>query len=198
MMVCKSRTEINIAEAVEVYGFSLVPRSLFAPDGSMLRCSTKSALMNAIEKHVNQKNSTTAEYRIIDGMAELQSLDKPTWITTCSQLAEHYMNQLLRKCSESDEIYVVFDRYDVELSQKSVTWVRSQGGQDPVYYRITDSTHIGKVPMKKLLSHNKTKMQLTEYLARKALAIDHAEIIEKRLVAARELLVRQHTRMWCI
>ena len=27
-------------------------------------------------------------------------------------------------------------------------------------------------------------MQLTEYLARKALVIDHAEIIEKRLVAA--------------
>ena len=36
--------------------------------------------------------------------------------------------------------------------------------------------------MKKLLSHNKTKMELTEYLARKAL--DHAEIIGKRLVAA--------------
>ena len=53
-----------------------------------------------------------------------------------------------------------------------------------MYYRITDSTHIGKVPMKKLFSHNKTKMHLTEYLARKALATDHAEIIEKRLVAA--------------
>ena len=51
-----------------------------------------------------------------------------------------------------------------------------------MYYRITDSTHIGKVPMKKLLSHNKTKMELTKYLARKAL--DHAEIIGKRLVAA--------------
>ena len=158
MMVCKSRTEINIAEAVEVYGFSLVPRSLFASDGSMLHCSTKSALMNAIEKHVNRKNSTTAEYRvapsmqgkvsIVDGMAELQSLDKPTWITTCSQLAEHDMNQLLQKCSESDEIYVVFD------SHKS-TKVRC--GQDPVYYRITDSTNIGKVPMKKLLSQNKLK-----------------------------------------
>ena len=36
IMVCKSRTEINIAEAVEVYEFSLVPRSLFASDGSML------------------------------------------------------------------------------------------------------------------------------------------------------------------
>ena len=116
-------------------------------------------------------------------MAELQSLvcmlDKPTSITTCSQLAEHYTNQLLQKCSESDEIHVVFDRYDVEFSLKSATRVRRQGGQDPVYYRITDSTHVGKVPMKKLLSHNKTKMELTEYLARKAL-----EMIEKRLVAA--------------
>ena len=74
IMVCKSRTEINIAEAVEVYEVSLVPRSLFASD-----CSTKSALINAIEKHVNRENSTT-EYRvapsmqgkgsIVDGMAE--------------------------------------------------------------------------------------------------------------------------------
>jgi len=36
--------------------------------------------------------------------------------------------------------------------------------------------------MKKLLSHKKTKMELTDYIARKAL--DHAEIIGKRLVAA--------------
>ena len=58
MMVWKSRTEIKIAEAVEVYEFSLVPRSLFASDGSMLHCSTKSALVNAIEKHVNWENFT--------------------------------------------------------------------------------------------------------------------------------------------
>ena len=161
MMVCKSRPEINIAEAVEVYEFSLVPRPLFASDGSMLRCSTKSALMNAIDKHVNRQNSTT-EYRvttsmqgtvsIVAGMAELQSLDKPMWITTCSQLAEHYLNQLLQKCSESDDIYVVLNRYDVELFLKSATRVRRQCDQNPVYYRITDSTHIGKVPMKKLVS----------------------------------------------
>ena len=29
------------------------------------------------------------------------------------------MNQLLQKCSESDEIHVVYDRYDVELSPKA-------------------------------------------------------------------------------
>ena len=89
--------------------------------------------MNAIEKHVNPANSTTecrvapsmqGKVSIVDGMAELQSLDKPTWITTCSQLAEHYMNQLLRKCSDSDEIHVVFERCDVELSLKTATRVR--------------------------------------------------------------------------
>jgi len=69
----------------------------------MLHCSTKSALMNAIEKHVNPENSTTesrvapsmpGKVSIVNDMAELQSLDKLTWITTCSQLAEHYINQL--------------------------------------------------------------------------------------------------------
>jgi len=78
MMVCKSRPEINLAEAVGVYEFSLVPRSLLASDGSMLHCSTKSALINAIDKHVNPENSTTecqvapftkGKVSIVDGMA---------------------------------------------------------------------------------------------------------------------------------
>lgn len=42
MMVCKLRPEINIAEAGGVYEISLVPRSLFASDGSMLHCSIES------------------------------------------------------------------------------------------------------------------------------------------------------------
>ena len=52
-----------------------------------------------------------------------------------------------------------------------------------MYYRITDATHNGgKVLMKKLWLHIKPKMELTEYLTRKAL--DHVEIIGKLLVAA--------------
>ena len=38
-----------------------------------------------------------------------------------------------------------------------------------MYYRITDSTHIGKVTMKRLLSHGATKKEFTEYLSAKAL-----------------------------
>ena len=35
----------------------------------------------------------------------------------------------------------------------------------PVYYKITDGTHIRKTPMKKLLAHVKKKAELTEYLS---------------------------------
>lgn len=40
-------------------------------------------------------------------------------------------------------------------------------GQALVYYHITDTTHIAKVPLKRLLSHTKTKMELTIYLSLK-------------------------------
>ena len=38
-----------------------------------------------------------------------------------------------------------------------------------MFYRITNSTHIAKVPMKRLLSDTRTKMDLTVYLAEKAI-----------------------------
>ena len=39
MMICKSRPEVDIKEAIALYEFSVVPRSLFAPDGTMLHAT---------------------------------------------------------------------------------------------------------------------------------------------------------------
>ena len=50
MMVCRSRTEIDLKETVGIYEFAVVPRSMFAPDGSMLQCTAKSTLMAIPEK----------------------------------------------------------------------------------------------------------------------------------------------------
>ena len=60
-------------------------------------------------------------------------------------------------------------RYDVSLSLKSATRLPRQGAQVTVYYKITNCTHICKTPMKKLRAHVRTKAELTEYLASKAL-----------------------------
>ena len=55
------------------------------------------------------------------------------------------------------------------MSLKEATREKRQGTQDSVYYWITDSAKISKVPVKKLLSHTKTKMELTIFLADKAM-----------------------------
>ena len=49
VMVCRTRPDIDVQEAVGVHKFTVVPRPLFAADGSMLNCSNKSALMTLIE-----------------------------------------------------------------------------------------------------------------------------------------------------
>ena len=38
LVVCKARPSINLEDTMGKYEFSIVPRSLFAPDGAMLHC----------------------------------------------------------------------------------------------------------------------------------------------------------------
>ena len=77
---------------------------------------------------------------------------------------------------------LIFDRYDLPFSLKAATRVRRQGSQAPVYYHITDTTHIAKVPKRKLLSHTKTKMELTISLGQKIK--EYADRSERQLVVA--------------
>ncbi|XP_032229946.2 uncharacterized protein LOC5505744 [Nematostella vectensis] len=183
-LVAKSRPEIDMKEAVGEFEFNVVPKSMFAQDGSVLHCSCKSALMAILEKVANTgASSNTAELEIhppiqegtrmkvsiVDGMAEVQALDKPSWIKNCSQLADHFLERVLYRYHGSDELQLVFHRYDVPLSLETATRVSRQGKEAPIYYKISDATHIAKIPMKRLLSHVKTKSELTEYLAVKLL-----------------------------
>ena len=57
------------------------------------------------------------------------------------------------------------------LSFKSATRERRQGDAQPVFYRITDTTFITKVPLKRLLAHTRTKMELTYFLAANVIRI---------------------------
>ena len=191
MMVCKSRPEIDIKETVGQYEFSIVPRSLFAADGTMLHCASKSNLMSILEKLNDNRNDVQEsswpnedqmKVAIVDGMAEVQSLDMPEWIRNCAQLAEHFSNRVMQMHTGSNEVRLIFDRYDLPFSLKAATRVRRQGSQAPVYYHITDTTHIAKVPMKRLLSQTKTKMELTIYLGQKIK--EYADGSGKQLVVA--------------
>ena len=71
-MVSRRCPEIDIKETIGLHEFSLVPRSLFAEDGSMLRCFAKSVLIAILEKlpsrSSDQRNgdSTTTDVTGLD------------------------------------------------------------------------------------------------------------------------------------
>ena len=134
MLICKSRPEIDIKEAVGVYEFSVVPRSMFAADGNMLHCSAKSALMSILEKLPSDRPVEQAEptdqlvnaggqIKVVDGMAEVQALEKPDWIKTCSDLADHFTVTIFLKYREADEVCVIFDRFVTPVDIYLVTFV---------------------------------------------------------------------------
>ena len=44
-------------------------------------------------------------------MAKVQVLEKPDWIKTCSELAEHFILTIFNKYRDADEIRLIFDRF---------------------------------------------------------------------------------------
>lgn len=196
MMVSKSRPEILIKRLLATISspwfqdyylpqtgqcFTVQPKVLYQlySRSLMVEDTVRTTINN------EQPDATTAQKKVIilDGMAELQFLDKPDWIKDCSQLANYFCNRIVQKHVNSDEVRLVFDRYDLPSFLKAATREIRQGGQDPDYYRIPDSTLIAKVPMKRLLSHIRIKMDLTVYLAEKITR--HAVRHGKRFVVAR-------------
>lgn len=106
---------------------------------------------------------------VIDGMSVVQAMGKPPWVKTCAQWADHFIAMLDSKCSEYDEVHLVFDRYDLPTSLKEATRERRQGGKPATAYHVEDNTPVGKVSAKQFLSSTTTKDELTVYLAKKAL-----------------------------
>jgi hypothetical protein len=85
---------------------------------------------------------------------------------TVKDLAEWFNDRLMTLTRGYDEIIVVFDTYRPD-SLKSTTREKRRQGKDPVQYEVKDDTNIKHIPMTRFLSHERTKADLTEYLATK-------------------------------
>ena len=172
VLICKSRPKVGIKEAVGMYEVSVAEiRSLFAPDGTMLHCSCKSSQAGFL-----WRCNIWSQYRAhrcarqganVAQIAEIQSLGKPDFIKPCNRLPGRTLQQ-----SSSAIIFtntmtakrVMFERYEARSSLKSDIRARREGSENPIYYHVTDTTHshIGKVPLKKLLLHTKDQQETKE------------------------------------
>jgi len=61
-------------------------------------------------------------------MAVDQTMGKPPWVKTCTQWADPFTATLDSKCSDYDEVHLVFDLYNLPTSLKEATRERHQGG----------------------------------------------------------------------
>ena len=60
---------------------------------------------------------------IVNGMAEVQALEKPDGIKTSSDLADHFTVTIFHKYREADEVHVIFNRFVTPTSIYLVTFV---------------------------------------------------------------------------
>ena len=74
---------------------------------------------NRNHRRVAGPNEDQMKVATVDGMAEVQSLYKPKWIRNCAlQLAEHFSNRVMQTHNGSNEVRLIFDRYDLPFPLK--------------------------------------------------------------------------------
>ena len=93
MVLARSSRDINQKEAIGNYEFTLTPRALFAPDGTILRCMDKSKLIHLLNKLTTTQplpqddelpedgmdttqNVPSRKIALVDGMVLLQQMAK--------------------------------------------------------------------------------------------------------------------------
>ena len=173
--------------------------ALFSPDGTILQCRDKSKLIHLLNKlstiqPLSQEgelpedgmNTTqdvpSRKITLVDGMVLLQQMTKkPATIVTVKDLSECLNNRLMSFTRDYDEIIFVFDTYR-DYSLKSATRDKRRQGRAPIQYQVRDDTNIKHIPMNRFLSQDKTKADLTNYLAAKIL--EYNSTAQKRVITS--------------
>jgi hypothetical protein len=191
LIVTRSQRDLDFEETLGKYEMSNVPRSMFAYDGTMNMCTSKRKLLSILKSLCENSPdelpaSTPADLpqlcvAVVDGMAELQALEKTVAITTCADLSKAFTSKMQNKYWKYDEVHIIFDTY-YDSSIKSLTRSRRLLGEEPCQFKIGDNTNIANISMKKFLSHIRTKDALTDYLAHKLL--ENARKTGQKLVVA--------------
>ena len=205
MILARSNRDIDQKHAIGTYEFTLTPRALFSPDGSLLPCTDKSKLIHSLKSiadndpsgenralgvKVNEEENVVQtsdegehpKIAVVDGMVVVQKLNiKAATVKTVRDLSICYNDRLMDITRDYDEVIVVFDTYKHD-SLKSKTRERRQKEKSAVQYQVKDGTKIHHITLQKNLSHEETKAQLAEYLAEKI--IDYNQNSDKLVITS--------------
>ena len=83
---------------------------------------------------------------------------------TVKYLSECFNDRLMSLTRDYEEIILVFDRYRNDY-MKHATRDKRRQGRAAMQYQVRDDTNIKHITMSRFLSYDKTKGDLTNYLA---------------------------------
>ena len=177
LIVCRTRHDIDLPSYLGDYEFSVVPRSLFTPDGQLYKSTDESVILNEMENLTNQAqdvlfhtSSVPNEKNnviIFESMAIVNSIsnENSKYIKTCEDFENVFTNQIIDESQRFSEIRIIFDFY-LHTSLKSKTRNdRTNGTQ--ILYKVDDSTIIKLLKISKFRSHIMTKQDWTVYLSQR-------------------------------
>ena len=117
-----ARVRPFLPSTIGEYELSIVPRSLFAIDGSLLIPSDKASLMHAIEDvpledlMADEETIEIGEFDhvlIVDAIAIVQSMKKTSSMTKMLHLKEAFLKRISKMMRGYDKGRIIFDRYIV-------------------------------------------------------------------------------------
>ena len=121
--MCRTRPYIDLLSYLGDYEFSVVPRSLFTPDGQLYKSTDKSVILNEIENLTNQAQDVLFHASsvpngnnsaiIFESMAIVNSISNENlkYIKTCEDFVNVFTNQIIDESQRFSEIRIIFDFY---------------------------------------------------------------------------------------
>ena len=133
--MCRTRHDIDLPSYLGDYEFSVVPRSLFTPDGQLYKSTGESVILNEMENLTNQAqdvlfhtSSVPNEKNnviIFESMAIVNSIsnENSMHIKTCEDFANVFTNQIIDESQRFSEIRLIFDFHlHTSLKSKNKEW----------------------------------------------------------------------------
>jgi len=118
LVVCKTRTDFVVKDAIAEFEFSAAPPSNFHPDGSMIMLSDKSKLVSAVMNlpltegpAISEPQSDAASVLIIDAMCIVNMVPKNPEMSNALHFANSFVDIVADMSDPYEEIRIVFDQY---------------------------------------------------------------------------------------
>ena len=170
MVIASSNRVIDQKDVIGTYEFTVIIRSLFAPDGTVLVCSDKLKIINSLKDLVagqEEANPLPAMNRgqsrkiyvveWLNGMVIVQKQNiKAASVNTVKDLSVCFNAKLMAFARDFDEVIVFFDTHKAD-SLKRKTRQRRQTEKASVRFQVKNETEIRHLTRESFSSTTKQK-----------------------------------------